>query len=247
VTAKVVFDGGRLHACGVNVIGPTGWHERGTYPAEPIGRRQWLNRVRARAHEGEGGEVEQLPAEVDAGIGCCMMYRRSDALAVGGYDAEYSPVWFDDVDLCLKIRAHGRKAFYIPDVRVIHHFDSRRAPESSVARAHPRRIARVAATRAAQLMPGGAVRAIERRFDVDLREGHFTKEQCARLRHHHGYWREKWGWDARNPDMEAIERRWGNTEIWWARNPERRAAGERILRIYEERASEPVPSSAQLG
>jgi GT2 family glycosyltransferase len=236
VTAKVVFDGGRLHACGVNVIGANGWHERGTHPAEPIGKRQWLNRVRDRSREGEGGDIERLPAEVDAGIGCCMMYRREDALAVGGYDPEYSPVWFDDVDLCLKLRVHGRKAFYLPDVRVIHHFQTRRAPERVLERVHPMRLAHALTTRAARLMPGGVLRALERRLELDLR-GAYSREQVARLRHHHEYWRTKWGWDARNPDMEAIERRWGDTELWWAHDPERRAAGERILRAYLEGAS----------
>jgi GT2 family glycosyltransferase len=237
VTAKVVFDTGRLHACGVNVVGETGWHERPTHPSEPIGRRGWLSRVQERPWEGEGGRAEAEPAEVDSGIGCCMMYRRDDALAAGGYDTEWAPVWFDDVDLCLKLRVHGRKAFYLPDVKVIHHFQTRRAPSGALARLHPVRLAHMATTRAARLMPGAVVRTIERRLELDLR-GAYSREQVARLRHHHEYWREKWGWDARNPDMEVIERRWGDTELWWARDAERRAAGERILRAYRERAGE---------
>jgi GT2 family glycosyltransferase len=225
------------------VIGPSGWHERPTHPSEPIGRRGWLSRVEERPWEGEGGEVERRAAEVDAGIGCCMMYRREDALAAGGYDREYSPVWFDDVDLCLQLRVLGRKAFYIPEVRVIHHFRSRRAPEGRFDRWRPRRVGRALNRRIGPRLPHRVVGAIERRWDIDVRDAHFTKAQCAMLRHHHAYWREKWGWDARNPDMAEIERRWGHTEIWWARDPERRAAGERIVQAYEARRSEPAAAS----
>ena len=238
VTAKVVFDTGDIHACGVNVVGEAGWYERTARPAEPIGRRQWIGRVTDRTREGAGGEIEARMAEVDSGIGCCMMYRRADALAVGGYDMEWSPVWFDDVDLCLKIRTLGKKVFYLPEVRVIHHFVGRRAPERTVAaRLKPRRIGRAIMRRVGIRLPQPVRRAVERRVDVDM-FAHYTKAQCAVLRHHHEYWRERWGWDARNPDMAEVMRRWGDTEICWAYDPERRAAGERIVAAYEARRAE---------
>jgi hypothetical protein len=69
---------------------------------------------------------------------------------------------------------------------------------------------------------------------------HFTRAQCQRLRHHHAYWRQKWGWDARNPDMELIQRRYGDTEICWASDPERAEAGRRILEAYEARRRQPA-------
>jgi GT2 family glycosyltransferase len=238
VTGKVIFDSGELHACGVNVIGPTGWHERPTHPSEPVGRRQWINRIDGRAREGEGGEAEWRVAEVDSGIGCCMMYRRADALAVGGYDPEWSPVWFDDVDLCLKIRKLGRKVFYVPNVRAIHHFAPRSEPDSPFGRFSLQRLRSGLARRIVPRLPHWFSRAIESRVDVDL-QGYYTKEQCARLRHHHAYWQTKWGWDARNPDMDAVLRQWGDSEICWATDPERRAAGERIVEAYY--AQRPAP------
>lgn len=240
VTGKVVFDSGDIHACGVNVMVPEGWHERTTTPAEPIGRRQWISRVQKRVPEGAGGSTEFEVAEVDSGIGCCMMYRRDDALAAGGYDNEWSPVWFDDVDLCLKIRLLGRKIFYLPDVRVIHHFVARRAPERSfIARLEPRRIGRAIIRRIGRVMPQRLRRAIESRWDIDML-AHYTKAQCSLLRHHNAYWREKWGWDARNPDMAEITRRWGGTEICWRLEPERRAAGERLVRAFDARRAGPA-------
>ncbi len=230
VSPKVVFDNGMLNACGVDVVSPSGWHARPMRPAEPIGRRRWLART-VDVPEGEGGDAEHRLAEVDSGIGCCMMYRREDAVAVGGYDSRYAPVWFDDVDLCLSIRARGRKVFYLPDVRVIHHFGSRRGPDGPLARFRPVRLARAFIRRTGGRLPYRVGAVIERRIDIDL-EMRYTRAQRARLRHHYAYWREKWGWDARNPDMDEIQRRWGGTEIWWARDPERRAAGERIVAAY---------------
>src|SRR3954453_4858864 len=125
VTGKVGFDSGGLQCWGVNVVSPAGWHERPMMPSEPVGERRFLNRVRDRPQEGGGGQAERRPAEVDSGIGCCMMYRRDAALEAGGYDEHYSPVWFDDVDLCIAIRRLGLKAFCLPDVRAIHHFAAR--------------------------------------------------------------------------------------------------------------------------
>ena len=233
VTAKVVFDSGAIHCCGVNVVDPWGWHERPMRPREPLGRRQWLNRLEKRPDEGDAPEVEDRVAEVDSGIGCCMMYRRADALEAGGYDREWAPVWFDDVDLCLKIRALGRKVFYTPEVRAIHHFGARARPAAKRPRQSPRRLVAENGRRVARRLPHALARRVEARLAIDL-YGDFTHQQCLMLRHHHAYWRSKWGWDARNPDMDEIRRRWGDTEIWWRYDDERRAAGERIATAYQE-------------
>jgi GT2 family glycosyltransferase len=234
VTAKVVFDSGHLQCCGVNVVSPAGWHERPLFPSEPVGGRRFLNRVRARPLEGAAGEAERRVAEVDSGIGCCMMYRRDDALTAGGYDRNYSPVWFDDVDLCIAIRGLGRKAFYLPEVRAIHHFGAR-APDRP--RARFRDVKAAAIRQTAGRMPGRMRARAERSYDIDL-QGQYTREQCARLHHHHAYWQRKWGWDALNPDMDEVRRRWGGTEICWATDPERRVAGDLIVEAYEaERAA----------
>ena len=123
VTAKVVFDHGEIHACGIEVVGPEGLHDRGTRITEPVGRREYHQRV-LRPRDGECDACER-PAEVDGGIGCCMIYRRDAALAAGGYDPGFAPVWFDDLDLTLSLRRNGLKVFFLPDVRVVHHIGGR--------------------------------------------------------------------------------------------------------------------------
>jgi len=207
VTGKVVLDSGEIQACGVDVVGPAGWRERRGPP---------------------GGDVERRVAEVDSGIGCFMMYRRSDALEAGGYDPEWSPVWLDDVDLCMGIRALGRKSFYLPDVVALHYMDTRRPQSPGLARLRPRQLARAVGRR----LPRRVRQLIDSRAGLHML-AYYTGEQAERLRHHYAYWREKWGWDPRNPDMAEIQRRWGGTEICWAMDPERRAAGERVIAAFE--------------
>jgi len=213
VTGAISFDWGELQACGVNLIGPAGLHDRGTEPAEPTGQRTWHGAV--RRPQSAPAQCDQ-PAEVDSGIGCCMMYRREVALELGGYDAGFSPVWFDDIDLCLSIRRQGLKAFFLPGVDVVHHVGARlrhsQPPWLRVAGALRRR-ASAMGPRVAGLLPAP-------RLHGDRRE---------MLAGHHRYWREKWGFDLLNPDMNEVQRLWGDTEVCWRTNPEMREAGKRIV------------------
>ena len=232
VTGKIVTDWGNLQACGVDLLGPEGFHDRPATVLEPLGRRRWHHKV-ARVREGAGGAAEHQAAEVDAAVGCCMMYRRSDALQAGGYDDGFAPVWFDDIDLALSIRRLGRKVFYLPDVRVIHHLSKRAPAGAAPGRRSPRRIARGLARRAERLLPLETRRRVGARLDL---EDVHTPAQRERLLHHYAYWREKWGWDMLNPDLAEVRRRWGDTEVCWASDPARRAAGQEILAVHAQAA-----------
>jgi GT2 family glycosyltransferase len=227
VTARIVFGTGQIHACGMNVVGPEGLHDRGTEITEAVGRRTYHQRV-LRFQEGECAACDR-PAEVDGGIGCCMMYRRDVALGVGGYDPGFSPVWFDDLDLTLSIRRHGLKVFYFPEVRVIHHIDTRHGREKDAWR----RAALALRRQAGAFIPSRATHYIYHRVVQGLNLDHPPAEQWERLMHHYGYWQQKWGFDLLNPDMQAVHASWGNTEICWRSNPEMRRAGERILAGFE--------------
>jgi hypothetical protein len=52
------------------------------------------------------------------------------------------------------------------------------------------------------------------------------------LRRHYASWREKWGFDALNPDMGEVRARWEGTEVMWAYDEERRQAGEEAVSRY---------------
>jgi GT2 family glycosyltransferase len=228
ITAKVVLDDGFIHACGVDLVGPGGMQDRPTTLTERPGSRTWHFRAE-RMREGTW-PGENVACEVDAGLGCCLMYRRADALQAGGYDRGYSPVWFDDIDLCLGIRNLGRKVFYLPDVHVIHHVDARvPAPEPAT----PRDRLKVVLKR---IVPERPRRWLRRKLAPD---GAFTPEQRERLVHHYAYWESKWGWHPLNPDLDAIRARWGGTEVAWALDAESRRAGREIL-VNRERITSGV-------
>jgi glycosyltransferase involved in cell wall biosynthesis len=218
LTAKVVFDWGEVHTCGVDVLGPEGFHDRGAVITERAGSRRYHQRV-LRRRDGECAQCEEL-AEVDGGIGCCMMYSRDVALDLGGYDPGYSPVWFDDLDLTLSIRRHNKKVFFTPEVRLIHHVGRRITLES------PARRSWLRSRRAAgSLVPRRPRRHITQALNIDRP----PREEWQRLIHHYSYFRQKWGWDMLNPDLAEVMERWGDTELCWRFNPPMREAGEEIV------------------
>jgi GT2 family glycosyltransferase len=63
----------------------------------------------------------QVVLNQSAVTAACMLVRREDYLAVGGMDTVDLKVLFNDVDLCLKLRALGRRVLWTPYVTLIHH------------------------------------------------------------------------------------------------------------------------------
>ena len=80
VTAKIVFDWGECTPAG-DVVGPEGLHDRGTEITEPWAAAATTS-ASTGAREGDCAPCDAI-AEVDGGIGCCMMYRRDVALEIG--------------------------------------------------------------------------------------------------------------------------------------------------------------------
>jgi hypothetical protein len=183
--------------------------------------------------------VRDRIAEVDAGIGVCMMYRREAALELGGYDEGFQPVWFDDLDLSLSHRARlGLKNFYYPGV----HVDHQLALRASAAPPPPPRQRLVA--RASGIVGERLPSAWRERLALAANLDRPAPEQAQRLRRHYAYWQRKWGWDPLNPDMDAVRRRWGDTEVCWALDDGRRAAGEDIVSAFWLDPTGPEPAVA---
>jgi len=57
------------------------------------------------------GEV----AEVDQPAGACLLVRKRVFETVGLFDERFYPAWFEDVDLCLRLRHNGSPIFFVPD------------------------------------------------------------------------------------------------------------------------------------
>lgn len=59
--------------------------------------------------------------QVDYCSGAALLVRRDVFQDMGGFDECYAPAYYEDSDLCLRLRARGLKVFYQPASRIIHH------------------------------------------------------------------------------------------------------------------------------
>jgi GT2 family glycosyltransferase len=60
------------------------------------------------------------PIEVDQPAGACFMVSREAMERVGGLDERFHPAWFEDVDLCRRLKAAGYGVLFEPRARVPH-------------------------------------------------------------------------------------------------------------------------------
>lgn len=59
--------------------------------------------------------------EVDQPAAACLMVSRTALDSLGGFDEAFKPAWFEDVDLCRRIRDHGGRIYFQPGARFLHH------------------------------------------------------------------------------------------------------------------------------
>ena len=75
---------------------------------------------------GQFDHIREEPAagdqalEVYATTGACMLMRRADFEAVGGFD-EIFVNGCEDIDLCFKLRSSGKKIYVVPNSKILHH------------------------------------------------------------------------------------------------------------------------------
>lgn len=79
------------------------------WPRNPVNRRYRLLDIDPASEQ----EVEQ-PA------GAFLLVRRSAFDSVGGMDERFHPLWFEDVDLCLRLRRAGGAIRYTPEAAARH-------------------------------------------------------------------------------------------------------------------------------
>jgi len=60
------------------------------------------------------------PFDVEQPAAAALLVRRTDFEAVGGFDPAFAPAWFEDVDLCAKLCAAGRRIRYVPSAEATH-------------------------------------------------------------------------------------------------------------------------------
>jgi GT2 family glycosyltransferase len=97
---------------------------RNLLPWAPVSRRNVVS---------SGGES----ATVDWVSGACMLVRRAAFDEVGGFDARYFLYW-EDADLCRRLRARGHEIRYVPGAAAVHQVghSSRTARAASIKAFH---------------------------------------------------------------------------------------------------------------
>jgi N-acetylglucosaminyl-diphospho-decaprenol L-rhamnosyltransferase len=61
-----------------------------------------------------------LPADVDQPAGAFLLVRHAAWRAVNGFDEGFFPIWFEDVDFCLRLREAGYRIRYVPQASAVH-------------------------------------------------------------------------------------------------------------------------------
>jgi len=81
---------------------------------EPLERRIWTRRTFTMSRDPDGGgEAEHLAA-------ACLLVRRDAFDSIGGFDETFR-YWFEDTDLCYRLREANWRLVYVPQARVIHY------------------------------------------------------------------------------------------------------------------------------
>lgn len=79
------------------------------WPANPVNRR-----YRCLDADYSRQQVVEQPA------GACLAITRAAWDSVGGFDEQFFPVWFEDVDLCKRLLESGSRIVYCPTARFRH-------------------------------------------------------------------------------------------------------------------------------
>ncbi len=103
----------------VAAVGPTVLHPDGTVWAEGGRRGFCANGLVLIGHGGSPRPRTHGPEAVPFLPGACVLFRTADLAAVGGFDDRYFMYW-EDVDLCDRLRAHGGEIVWLPWVQVVH-------------------------------------------------------------------------------------------------------------------------------
>jgi GT2 family glycosyltransferase len=66
-----------------------------------------------------GYQPEDVPHEIDAGTGACLLVRRSAIDQVGFLDPDFY-MYGEDLDLCFRLKQGGWKIYYLPAAEAVH-------------------------------------------------------------------------------------------------------------------------------
>jgi glycosyltransferase involved in cell wall biosynthesis len=118
----------------VGAVGARLWYPDGTlqHGGVIIGAGGVAGHAHPRLAKGQRGYFSRavLQQEISAVTGACLVVRREVYEQVGGLDEDIA-VAFNDVDLCLRIRAAGYRNIWTPFAELIHHESASRGYEDN--------------------------------------------------------------------------------------------------------------------
>jgi len=74
-----------------------------------------------RRKRSSGTALSVDAVDVDQPAAACLMTTRTALASIGGFDEIFHPAWFEDVDLCLRMRKNGGRIQFQPQARFLHH------------------------------------------------------------------------------------------------------------------------------
>ncbi len=83
-------------------------------------KRNWLPNF-MRVHLMMDNDLSKT-CEVDWVLGACMLVRKNVFDSVGLYDEKAFPLYYGDIDMCLRAKQKGWKVVYEPLVSALHHY-----------------------------------------------------------------------------------------------------------------------------
>ncbi|MCA8963805.1 MAG: glycosyltransferase family 2 protein, partial [Planctomycetes bacterium] len=114
VLAEVLANDARVSAVGPTVLFPDGtvWAAGGALRFGP-------NALRLLGHGGPPAPRDLGPQDVPFLPAACVLYRTAELVALGGFDERYFMYW-EDVDLCDRLRERGGRIVWLPWQQVTH-------------------------------------------------------------------------------------------------------------------------------
>lgn len=245
ITSKVYSDisDKPIHALGRSIISSQGLLDRGFEPNEDIGKRTWD--YYSKPIENLDNIIDE-PAECDMALGVFTFCDRKTALEIGGFDKNF-PLWIEDDDFYLSFRKYGKKCFYLPTIEICHRWSLRgnRNPGSWLKKKN--KISwlfskKVKETKTIYKILGIPVLKIKEKnlrkkyyiLGIKIWSKKYLGWRPEILSHDYRYWKQKWGFDCLNPNINEIKEKYKGTELLWKYDDSMKKQGEEIIKKYKD-------------
>ncbi len=85
-----------------------------TFASEVFGLGRFVPKNRTTAHYRYRDLDLTRPQRIEQPAAAALLIRRSVVEEIGPFDEQFEPAWFEDVDYCRRLAAHGKAVFVVP-------------------------------------------------------------------------------------------------------------------------------------